>query len=118
MDTTDTLPTPTFAAETAASACAGAELLTAMIRTSIFDDGALPPAEMFEWYALDVAYRATIARHNRSHGADNRELLMETEMELKAIQMILDKTKQFGLSAKVQDIVRVAELKYGRMLVT
>jgi hypothetical protein len=112
------IPAPTYAKEAIESAIGGSELLTAMIRTSIFDEGALPPADMFAWYVGDVGYRASIERHRRSHGADNREQLMETEMELKAVQMILDKTKQFGLSAKLVDILRVAELGYGKMLIT
>lgn len=107
-------PKMLFSEEMYQSMGEGADLMASMVRNSIFDDMQMPPPEIFSWYVMNVAYRVTAERYLAIYFKEKSdpEVLKSTEMELQALQLILQKTKQLTLSAKVEDVLRISQLHY------
>jgi hypothetical protein len=101
-----------YAEELLNSVFTGADYMAAMVRSSLFDDKQLPPAEFMSWYAENVVLRCVAERYKAIYEPDkaDTELAQATEMELVGVKAVLGKLKMFTLQAKIEEIERVSQL--------
>lgn len=103
-------PKNTYANETINSLVEGAALMSAMVRQSVFGEMAMPPQEIFTWYAVNAAYVFVTAEYRAIYEGGSVEEAKDAEDELKGVLAICEKTKQLVLIERIQTILRTREL--------
>jgi hypothetical protein len=111
------MPVVPYEKEMLDNSALGADLLGHIVRAGLFDEKhpQMPPAEVFEWYVMDVTFRFIGEEHIYIHllGRDPAQAdgLKAALTELVMVIDIIARNKQFGLQGKVGEVLRIRRLK-------